>query len=150
MSRNRRSVVLDALIGLAQAQIAALLARGANLDAQALGLIGFDAALAAAVLAAQKLLGQLWWVPIPGLVASMVAGAAVMGVTRFDLGPSPSDFYTHNKDSPNDTALAQLLADLLATQLRIAQPLRLKTGRLVLGLAALLVTMVYSILLIAL
>lgn len=142
--------MLEALIGLAQAQNAALFARGANLDVQALGLVGFDAALAAAVLAAQTLLGHLWWVPIPGLVASAAAGAAVMGVTRFDLGPSPSDFYMQNKDSPNEIALIQLLADLLVTQGRIGQPLRSKTIRLLLGLAALLVTMVYSILLIAL
>jgi hypothetical protein len=55
-----------------------------------------------------------------------------------------------NKDSSNETALVQLLADLLATQGRIGQPLRSKTIRLLLSLAALLVTVVYSILLIAL
>jgi hypothetical protein len=142
--------VLEELIDLAEAQIAAMFGRATNLDTQALGLVAFDAALVAADLAAQQPLGNRWWVPIPGLAISILAGASVMAVTRFDLGPSPSDFYTQNAESPRDEALAQLLSDLVASQRRNSQPLRLKTGRLVVALATLLLTIVYSVPVIAL
>lgn len=141
-------MMLEALVALAQGQLAALVERGANLDVQALGLVGFDAALSAAVVAAQQILGHLWWIPVPGLVVSTVAGGSVMAVTRFDLGPSPSDFYSRNRSKGDADGLAQLLADLLAAQERNAEPLRMKTGRLVIALASLLLTVVYSVVLI--
>ena len=67
-----------------------------------------------------------------------------MAVTRFDLGPSPSAFYLRNVNSSQETALQQLLAELLATEGRNARPLGLKTARLVAALVALLVTVAYS------
>jgi len=72
-----------------------------------------------------------------------------MAVTRFDLGPEPSDFYARYAAAPRDAALAQLLSDLLATQHSYAQPMSLKTGRLVLALAVLSLTILYSVLAIA-
>lgn len=141
--------MLEALIDLTEAQIAASLVRAANIDVQALGLIGFDATLVAADLAAQQLLGHLWWTPIPGLAISIVSGASVMAVTRFDIGPSPSYFYARNATIPRSQALARLLSDLLASQQHNAQPLSRKTRRLVLALATLLLTILYSVLAIA-
>jgi hypothetical protein len=55
-----RIAAVESLIGLAHSQIAASLARAANLDTQALGLIGLDAGLIAIVLTAQGLLGARW------------------------------------------------------------------------------------------
>lgn len=136
--------MLESLIAVAQSQMAAILARGANLDAQALGLIGFDAVLVAANLAAQQPLGHLWWAPVPGLALSIAVGASVMAVTRFDLGPSPRDFYARNAHNQPNVALRALLADLLASQERNAALLRLKTGRLIAALVVLLVTIMYS------
>lgn len=136
--------MLEALIDLAEAQIAAAHARAANLDAQALGLVGFDAVLVTANLAAQRLLGHSWWVPLPGLAISIVLGASVMAVTRFDFGPSPSSFYARHAASPRDAALEHLLSDLIASQQNNAQPVHVKTERLVLALAALLLTVVCS------
>jgi hypothetical protein len=137
--------MLQALVDLAQAQLVALFDRGGNLDVQALGLVGFEAALAAAIVAAQTLLGHLWWIPLPGLAISTAVGGSVLAVTRFDLGPSPGDFYTQNRTKADTVALAQLLADLLAAQERNAEPLRMKTGRLIISLVVLLVTVLYSI-----
>jgi hypothetical protein len=142
--------MLEALIDLAQAQLAALFTRSGNLDMQALGLVGFDGALAAAVVAAQQVLGYHWWVPLPGLGVSALAGASVMAVTRFDLGPAPSDFYERNRSKPEADGLAQLLADLLAAQRHSAEPLRMKTRRLLIALGLLLATVIYSALCIAL
>jgi hypothetical protein len=137
--------LLERLIALAEAQIAASLARAANLDAQALGLIGLNAVFAAAALAAQQQLGDLWWIPMPGLALSIGAGAWVIAVTRFDLGPSPGDFYTRTADEPPDAALLGLLADLLTSQERNADSLRLKSGRLLAGLIVLILTAIYAV-----
>ncbi|MGD0455743.1 MAG: hypothetical protein ABSB69_19325 [Solirubrobacteraceae bacterium] len=141
--------MLEALIDLTEAQIATVIARAANIDAQALGLVGFDAALLATDVAAQQLLGHLWWIPLPGLAMSIVIGSSVMAVTRFDIGPSPSSFYARHATTPHDEALVRLLSDLLASQRHNAQPLSLKTERLVLGLTVLLFTILYSVLAIA-
>jgi hypothetical protein len=83
------------------------------------------------------------------LAISTVVGGSVLAVTRFDLGPSPGDFYTQNRSKSDAVAVAQLLADLLTAQERNAEPLRMKTGRLVISLVVLLATVVYSIGLIA-
>jgi len=136
--------MVEALIDLTTAQIEAVHARAANLDAQALGLVGFDAALVTADLATQQLFGHWWWIPIPGLAISIALGASVMVVTRFDLGPSPSYFYARNVAVPRDDALTHLLSDLIVSQQFNAQPLHLKRDRLVLALATLLLTVVYS------
>jgi hypothetical protein len=136
--------MLEVLIDLTEAQIAAAYARAANLDTQALGLAGFDAALVTADLAAQRLLGHWWWVPLPGLAISIVLGASVMAVTRFDFGPAPSRFYARHADGPQDDALEHLLSDLIASQHDNAQPVHLKTERLVLALATLVLTVVCS------
>lgn len=141
--------MLEALIDLTTAQIEAVHARAANLDAQALGLVGFDAALVTVDLAAQQLLGHWWWIPIPGLAISIVLGTSVMVVTRFDLGPSPSDFYARHAASPRDDALEHLLSDLIASQQDNAQPVHVKTERLVLSLVILLLTIVCSSVVIA-
>jgi hypothetical protein len=141
--------VLEALIDVAQAQLAAILARGSNLDAQALGLIGFDAVFVAANLAAQQSLGDLWWAPIPGLAISSGIGAWVMAVTRFDLGPSPTDLYADSAGGPAEAALRQLLEELVVSQARNEMLLRVKTGRLLAALAVLLVTAVSSTLVLA-
>jgi hypothetical protein len=47
-------------------------------DTQAMGLLGLNAALAAAAIAGDKLLGHLWWLAIIGLlISSVVAGSAL-------------------------------------------------------------------------
>jgi hypothetical protein len=89
-----RIAAVESLIGLAHSQIAAGLSRAANIDMQALGLIGLDAGLIAVVLAAQGALGPDYWVAIPGLAISIVVGGSALAVTRFDLGPEPEYLYT--------------------------------------------------------
>ena len=144
--------LLEALIGLAQAQIAALFDRASNLDTQAIGLITLDVALVALTVGARQSLGARWWIPLPGLTFSAIAGVSVMWLRqeRFDLGPSPRDFYGQFKDAGDDQALAQLLSDLVATQERNREPLRLKTLRLFISLGLLVLTFLVSVPVIAL
>jgi hypothetical protein len=136
--------MLEALVDLAQTQIGALIARGGNLDVQALGLVGLDAALSASVVAAQSSLGHAWWVPLPGLFASAIAGGSVMAVSRFDLGPSPGEFYVRHRAKHDLAALAQLLSDLDAAREHNARPLTMKTKRLQIALGLLIGTIVYA------
>lgn len=70
-----RSVILDAALSLAQTQLLAQAADDASLDGRATGLIGFNGALLAAVIAAKELLnlGRFW--PGPLIV---LAGATLM------------------------------------------------------------------------
>jgi hypothetical protein len=137
--------MLEALLQLAQSQSAALLARATNLDTQALGLVAFDGALAAAVTAANQALGYGWWVPLFGLAVSAVIAASVTAVTRFDIGPNPIDFYARNHTQRDEDALGALLGDLEAAQTTNAAPLRSKEIRLRAALAFLVVTALYSV-----
>jgi hypothetical protein len=112
-----RIAAVESLIGLAQSQIAASLARGANIDTQALGLIGLDAGLIAVVLAAQGVLGPHCWIAIPGLAVSLVIAGYVLAVTRFDLGPKPEQLYAQIEAAviSGEQVTAKLLVDLVDT-----------------------------------
>jgi hypothetical protein len=143
--------VVDDLIGLTESQIAALLDRGANLDGQALGLIGFDAALITAVLAGtEALFGPSWAVPLPGLALSVLSAGLVMRVGKFDLGPDPAAFYADNLHLSAEDAGKQLLADLLESRGRNFRPLERKTEWLIVGVFFLAVTFAYSALIMGL
>jgi hypothetical protein len=65
-SDETRGVIVDAVLALAETQLLAQVADDASLDGRATGLIGFNGALLAAVIAAKELLelGPLWPSPI--------------------------------------------------------------------------------------
>ncbi len=147
-----RTTAVESLIGLAQSQIAAGMARAANIDAQALGLIGLDAGLIAVAVAAQGLLGPNWWVAIPGLVVSIAIGGAALAITRFDLGPEPEKLYgqIEAKALSGEETIARLLADLVETYRANREPLRSKATRLLIAVGVLVTTIVYATLVIML
>lgn len=151
-SDHGRIAAVESLIGLAQSQIAAGLSRGANIDTQALGLIGLDAALITVALTAQGLLGPDYWIAIPGLTVSIVAGGAVLAVTRFDLGPKPEQLYAQIEAAllSSEQVIAKLLVNLVDTDKTNQRPLRSKTIRLVIAVSALVVTIIYTTLIIML
>ncbi len=133
--------LLGPLIELAEAQLAAMISRGENLDSQALAVVAFDGALIAVAVAA---FGCRWWIPVLGLAFSIVAGALVLAVQDFEVGPSAGAFFALNQDKPERDALELLLSDLLDSQRRNARPLRTKTVRLVASVALLGATIAYS------
>ncbi len=147
-----RTTAVESLIGLAQSQIAAGLARAANIDAQALGLIGLDAGLIAVAVTAQGLLGPSWWVAIPGLVASIAIGGAALSITRFDLGPEPEQLYgqIEAEEMSSEETITRLLVNLVETYRANREPLRSKATRLLIAVGVLVTTIVYTTLVIML
>jgi len=55
-------------------------------DTQAMGLLGLNAALAAAAVAGDKLLGHLWWLTLIGLLASSVIAGSALFVRVEEVG----------------------------------------------------------------
>jgi hypothetical protein len=147
-----RIAAVESLIGLAHSQIAAGLSRAANIDMQALGLIGLDAGLIAVVLAAQGALGPDYWVAIPGLAISIVVGGSALAVTRFDLGPEPEYLYAQVEAAvlSGERVTAKLLADLVETKNGNQRPLKSKVIRLVIAIGVLMFTILYTTLLVVL
>lgn len=149
---HSRIAAVESLIGLAHSQIAASLARAANIDTQALGLIGLDAGLIAVVLAAQGVLGPHCWVAIPGLAVSIVLGGSVLAVTRFDLGPRPEQLYGQIETGvlSGEETTAKLLADLVETDKTNKGPLESKVTRLEIAVGVLVLTILYTTLVVVL
>jgi hypothetical protein len=147
-----RIAAVESLIGLAQNHISAGLSRGANIDTQALGLIGLDVGLLAVAVAAQEALGPLWWAAAPGLAVSLVIAGSVPAVTRFDLGPRPEQLYEQIETAAmsGERIMATLLVNLVETDRSNQAPLRSKTTRLLLAISALVLTIIYTTLLIVL
>ncbi len=147
-----RIAAVRALIGLAHRQIDGSLQRAANIDTQALGLIGLDAGLIAVVLAAQGALGPDYWIAIPGLAISIVLGASVLAVTRFDLGPDPELLYAQIEAGAisGERVIAKLFVNLVETDKANKGPLRAKTKLLVIAVGVLVLTILYTTLLIVL
>jgi hypothetical protein len=147
-----RIAAVESLIGLAHSQIAAGLSRGANIDTQALGLIGLNAGLIAVVIAAQGGLGAHGWVAIPGLAVSIVLGGSVLAVTRFDLGPKPELLYEQIETGlmSGEETIAKLLINLVETDKTNQGPLRSKVKRLLIALGVLTLTILYTTLLVVL
>lgn len=147
-----RIAAVESLIGLAQSQIVAGLSRRANIDMQALGLIGLDAGLIAIIVAAQGVLGAHCWVAIPGLAVSLVIAGSVLAVTRFDLGPRPEQLYAQIETVvlSAEQVTAKLLADLVDTDKTNQEPLRSKIMRLLIAVGMLVSTILYTTLVIML
>jgi hypothetical protein len=147
-----RVAAVQELIGLAHRQIGAGLSRAANIDTQALGLIGLDAGLIAVVLTAQGLLGPHFWVALPGLAISIMAAGTVLAVTRFDIGPRPEQLYAQIEaaELSGEAMSAKLIADLVATDKANKGPLRAKTMLLLTAAGVLVLTILYTTLLIVL
>jgi hypothetical protein len=141
-----RIAAVQALIGLAHRHIGEGLSRAANIDTQALGLIGLDAGLIAIVLAAHETLGPHYWVAIPGLAVSILLAGSVLAVTRFDIGPDPEQLYAKIEaaELSGEATSAKLLADLVETKTGNRRPLQSKVIRLVIATGVFALTIIYT------
>jgi hypothetical protein len=103
---------LESAVGLAQTQLIAQSARIDALDLKAFALLGLDAALVAALLAARSDLGRHWWVAMIGIGLSVLFGtiAAVGTENGLKQGPEPEDFYKSKTWSSDTDFLTDLLA----------------------------------------
>jgi hypothetical protein len=120
-----------------------------NIDSQAIGLIGLDAGLIAIPFAAHEALGPHYWVAIPGLAISILIAGSVLAVTRFDIGPKPEQLYAQIEaaELSGEQTSARLLADLVEIDKTNQGPLRAKVIRLLIAIAALILTIFYTALL---
>lgn len=141
-----------ALIDLAHRQIDAGLSRAKNIDSQAIALIGLDAGLITIALAAHEALGPHYWVAIPGLAISILIAGSVLAVTRFDIGPDPEDLYAKIEAgmSSGEQANAKLLVNLVKTDKFNKGPLRAKSSRLLIAVVVLMLTILYTTLVVVL
>jgi hypothetical protein len=96
---------------LAYRQLDQQLKSSDNFDAKALGVLGFDGAALAAILAARVLFDGRW--PIAALLVVISSGLAILATrrSRWDLGPDPRKFYddaTKNGVGPGSAARANV------------------------------------------
>ena len=103
-------------------------------------------------IAAQGLFGPHCWVAIPGLAVSIVIAGSVLAVTRFDLGPKPEQLYAQIEAAAlsGEQVTAKLLADLVETDKTNQRPLESKVTRLEIAVAVLILTILYTTLVITL
>ena len=131
-SDETRGVVADAALALVETQLLAQVADDASLDGRATGLIGFNGALLAAVIAAKELLvlGPLWPSPIGVIAAatlmllrSLYGGRRRRDQRDHELQPRPNregvsvgvradEFYEQYAEGPALDARERLLDDL--------------------------------------
>src|SRR5258708_3812214 len=100
------------LINAAQAEIGLVYQNGDSHDVKALGLLGLDGAIIAALTAARAGLPTLWWVAVVALSACVPFFLFTIANQRFYFGPDLGSFYTANIERPALEAGVQLLADL--------------------------------------
>jgi hypothetical protein len=112
-----RDAHLPPLRCLAETQLAIQFSRAGAYDAQALGILGLDAALAAAAVAGDQLLGHLWWLALIGLLLSAVSCAAIL-VTRVDqIGPRVDDLIDEAQGL-SESEMERLLVEALGESIR--------------------------------
>ena len=152
--------VLETAILVAQTQLLAQVADDASLDGRSTGLVGFNAAIAAATIAAKEVLGTYWWTPLPSLLVSTL----ILVVTLFgrleslltknegalDLGKTAATFFERFGGNPRLKALKQLLADLGAAFDANAKQIAAKRRRLQVSIGFLLAGLTVAAILIAL
>jgi hypothetical protein len=106
--------ILGRSVDLARSQLVAQSARLDALDLKAFALLGLDAALVAALIAAKGDLGRRWWLALIGIGFSILLGsiAAAGNEAGVKLGPEPDDFQESADWHSDGDFLEQLLVRL--------------------------------------
>jgi hypothetical protein len=120
-SDDTKGVVVDAALALAETQLLAQIADEASLDGRATGLVGFNGALLAAIIAAKELIGGSWLVAffvVIGVILLLLVGLydgrgdLQRKPPRSNIGADAALFYEeYGAGSPLD-ARERLLKDL--------------------------------------
>jgi hypothetical protein len=152
--------VLEAIIFVAQTQLLAQIADDASLDGRATGLVGFNAAIAAATIAAKEVLGAYWLAPLPPLfVSTLILVVSLFGrleslLTKnegaLELGKPAATFFEKYGSRRRIKALKQLLADLGAAFDSNAKQIAAKRRRLQLSIGIFLAGLTVAAVLITL
>jgi hypothetical protein len=127
---SRQGAPLSSLRSIAETQLAIQFSRAGSYDGQSLGILGLDAALAAAAIAGDQLLGRLWWLALIGLLLSAASCAAVL-FTRVDqVGPRVDDLIDGDEGLTRDQMERLLIESLDDSIRRNARALDEKSGML--------------------
>jgi hypothetical protein len=89
---------LPALRSLAETQLATQFSLASSYDGQSIGILALDAALAAAAIGADQLLGRLWWLALLGLLLSAMSCGAVLFTNVDQVGPRVADLIDDHLD----------------------------------------------------
>src|SRR5438445_7176772 len=138
---NDITVITEITRDLAYRQLDAQLQSSSSYDAKTIGVIAFDVAGLAGVLAAKDAFGGRWWVVVLGLLIASVAGLAALWSRQFDVGPDPGTFYDDTNSGSEAEANIALVTELTGSLQSNDRALRWKA---IAFLAALTVTIVMS------
>jgi hypothetical protein len=128
------------LRSVAETQLGIQFSQASSYDGQALGILGLDAAMAAAAIAGDRLLGRLWWLALLGLLLSAVSCAAVL-FTRVDqVGPRIDDLVDDDQGLGVDQMERLLVKSLYESIGRNARALNEKSAMLLVAIAVLSAT----------
>jgi hypothetical protein len=83
-------------------------------DAKSVGVLGFDGAAIAAILAAQGVFHGWWWGPAALIIASAVLAVMSLWSRRFDDGPDAAAFYERVRTETATVANVTLISDINA------------------------------------
>jgi hypothetical protein len=125
---------------LAYRQLDAQFQSSGGYDSRAIGVIAFDVAGIAAVLAAKDAFGGLWLVLVAGLLIASVAGLAALWSRQFDVGPDPGSFYENTKTHTLAEANIALVSELTGSLQANDRALRWKATAFLAALALTVVT----------
>ena len=125
---------------LAYRQVDAQLQSSSGYDTKAIGIIAFDTAAIAGVLAAKDAFDGLWWLIVVGLLIASVAGLVALWSRQFDVGPDPGVFYDNTKQGTEAEANIALVTELLGTLRTNDRALRWKAMAFIASLILTVVT----------
>jgi hypothetical protein len=124
---------------LAYRQLDAQFQASGGYDSRAIGVIAFDIAGVAAVLAAKDAFSGLWLLFVAGLLIASVAGLVALWNRQFDVGPDPGNFFENTKSHTLAEANIGLVTELTGSLQANDRALRWKA---IAFLAALVLTVV--------
>jgi hypothetical protein len=111
MASNPTEVV-GLVLGLAYRQLDAQISSSDNYDAKAAGVLGFDGAALAAILAVKDAFHGGWWIPAVAIVVSIAYAFVAIQRGDYDFGPTIESFYRRVRHSDAVEANAILIAEM--------------------------------------
>jgi hypothetical protein len=111
MASNPTEVV-GLVLGLAYRQLDAQISSSDNYDTKAAGVLGFDGAALAAILAVKDAFHGGWWIPALAIVVSIAYAFVAIQRGNYDFGPTIKSFYNKVRQSNAVEANVVLIAEM--------------------------------------
>ncbi len=150
MAQDDVTTITETARDLAYRQLDAQLQAGNNFDAKTVGVLGFDGAALAAVLATRDLFTNWWGIPTAGIMLSAVLAVLAIVSQAWDVGPDAGEFYSNASAHSAAEANVALVSELTSTLEANDRRLHSKAEFFNMALAAALVTGTVSAILVML